>query len=737
MAGFIRRSTTIPSIEVIQQIEGVFVIDLAPPDPATGTGSGTVLLVGEFEDGEFATDDDVIGAVEVFGSEDFRQKFGGFGYSYQGVVAQNPSARRHLGELWNGNGYLKAYKLRAQRLLIARVDTSVGSVSFDPTACQVAGALAPYVLAVGDTLDVETDVGTGSSTAIAAAVATVAGAGEAFASIVSGDTFGIRVDGGPETQVVFGAADTTVAAVVARINSTLGYAAASDNAGEVDLVGIVPGLDGDITLVDTVTGTLAKLGHVAGSTAGTGNVGNLNAVSATELVEIINATVALDTLGVKADLDPAGQLRVCNTSTASTAELRIDPAELGTKLGFPLASLTDSVTPADHPGGLIAAGTRVRDSGSPDVEWVVMQTLEVPAGALGPFVAKVRPAFDDGNAAGLSAGLIDTLVDPSNIGALAVSNAAALTAALDENQLDNRYLTALERTLDERGVAREANYLLSARRSDAVVRGGVANAVKASECGLFGRKFISGDPLGATIADAIVNVAKFRSDRLFYTSKGLRVRIPEIAEVGAAGGLGFVDGGIITVRPDGPLTTINAILNPEENPGQQTGLIDDFFQVDTFGETLDIEAYKAYRREGICVPRNDRQSGMIFQSGVTSSLASGRTTQARRKMADFIQDSLAELLNPFVKRLNTQARRNRLRGLVEEFLATLQSENTPENARIEAFSVDDSVNAGNTPAVLARGIFYLQVRVRTLSSLDDIVLQTEIGPNAIITTQAA
>ena len=48
-----------------------------------------------------------------------------------------------------------------------------------------------------------------------------------------------------------------------------------------------------------------------------------------------------------------------------------------------------------------------------------------------------------------------------------------------------------------------------------------------------------------------------------------------------------------------------------------------------------------------------------------------------------------------------------------------------------SFSVDDSVNAGNTPAVLARGVYFLETKVRTLSSLDDIVVRLEVGEGVV------
>lgn len=725
MAGFVRRFTEVQTIEVIRQIEGVVIIDLAPPDPATGAGSGTILLVGEFEDGFFATDDEVKGAVEVFGSEDFRQKFGGFGFTYDGTPAQNPCSRRHLQELWNGNGFLKAFKLRGQRLMISRVDTSVGSVSFDPLAC-LDGDVGPFVIPDGTPIAFTTDQGSAASSAISGVVATVPGAGATFGTITSGDSFQIRVDGGPVVTVTFGAADTTVAAVVSRVNDTLGYAAATDNAGEMDLVGIIPGTNGSIQLIESTPGVLAKIGHTVGTTAGTGNVGTLNGVTVTELVTIINGSAGLAAINVEASVGKTGEIRVCNNSPAATSTIEADASGNGALIG--LAEGT-TVAITDHPGGSIAAGSRVSNG---TLDWVTTQTLDIPAGAVGPYVAKVRPALDDGTQVGSGAGTVTTIKDAAAFAELTVTNPNALEAALDENQMDVQYTKALDATLDESGVCREANYLLISRRSDAVVRDGRSNAIKATACGLFARKYITGDPLGTDTSTIIENVAKYRSDRVFYCGKGLKVRIPQIAEIGSAGGLGFTDDGIITVRPDGPLTTLCALLAPEENPGQQTGLIDDFFEVDSFGEVLDVESYKAYRREGVSVPRIDRVSGTIFQSGVTSSLTSGRTTMARRKMADFIQDTATELLNPFIKRLSKQSRRTKVRAVWEQFLAGLKSEQNPELARIEGFSVDDSINAGNTPEVLAQGVNYLNTVVRTFSSLDDIVVQTEIGENAIV-----
>lgn len=729
MAGFTRRFTSIPTTETIREIEGLVIVDIAPPEPSTGAGSGAVLCVGEFEDGLFATDTEAKGSVEVFGSSDLLTKFGGFGYTYDNVVANNPSARRHLGEDWNGNGYLKLFKLKASRLMIARVDTSVGEVAFTPLVSLTGDDAGPFALTNNDTLDVTTDGGSASSTAITGAVATVAGSGATFATVSGGDTFGIRIDGGVQTNVVLASSDTTQGAVVTRINSALGYTAAVANLTEIDISGIQAGSGGSVELIEVTSGVLAKLGHSAGTTAGTGNVVDLSAVTATEIAAIVNGTAGLTALDISASVTGDGFLRITNSDTGTTATLQIDSTgAVGAAAGL---TVDTAVAVTDHAGGFIPAGTRVRNG---SFEFVTMQTLQVEAGETGPFLLKVRHANDDGSGLTQLAGTVTTLVDEPSFSAFEVTNPSDLSAALNEVQLDNRYIEALNATLNDQGAAYEANYLLSARRSDTVVRSGRANAIKATECGLYARKFLTGDPLGASVNDAIANVAKYRSDRVFYTTLGLKVRIPAIAERGTAGGTGFTSDGVITVRADGPLATVCATLAPELNPGQQTGLIDSFFEVvNPPGETIEIEAYKAFRRNGILAPRIDRTTGLVFQSGVTSSLESGRKTAARRKMADFIQDSLQVLIAPYIKLANTQLRRDKIRQIVESFLGGLQAPGNPQLQRIEGFLVDDSENAGNTDEQRALGIHRVAITVRTLASLDNIVLQTEIGENAIIT----
>jgi hypothetical protein len=738
MAGFVRRFTSFPSIEVLAEIEAVNIVDLPPPAPTTGVGSGTMLLVGEFEDGPFAGggdapeyDPNLRGIVEVFSSEDLRQKFGGFGFTYGTTPYQNPASRRHLSEFWNGSGFIKLKFMRPRRLILARADTSVGSVAFSPIAA-LQSAAGPFVLAAGDQLSLTTEAGGPAlSTAIAAVRATILGAVFVASGYVGGEQISVQIDNGVVVVVTFAAADQTPAQVAARINLALGFTAADVSGGALRVRGLVEGTDGEVTLADVSPGALASIGHVAGSTAGTGNVGNRTAVTATEIATIINATLALTAINAAARALTNGAFRVFST-TPGSGQIEVNASAVATATGLQVGFQVDAGV---HGAGTIPAGTRVRTAGG--AEWVTMQTLAVAEGTTadpnpGPHVVKVRPAVDDGTGLAAAASTVNVVVDQPAWGEVVVTNPSALTAALTENQMDVAYETAFDATLDLASAARQANYSISARRSTAVVRKGRENAIDASAGGHFGRKFITGAPIGFSQSQAQADVALWRSDRLFYTWPGWRVRIPEIAFLGTAGGLGFTADGVITVRGDGPLGTLDCQLNPEENPGQQTGLIEQFFAVEPTSAPLGIQAYTALKAAGICAPRRDAVSGSIYQSGITSDVTPGLTTQARRKMADFIQDTLAQRLVPFSKKLSTQARREGIRAVQEQFLGDLESLNNPEAQRIVGYTIDPV--SGNTPSLEARGIVVYITRVRTLSSLDAIVIQTEIGEGVITVT---
>lgn len=740
MSAFIRRFTELPSLQALLAIEAVNIIDIAPQGAFLGIGTGTLLCTGEFEDGPFAAGGDAAEYVnpgrlpgqpgtgnilEVFSDTDLKRKFGQFGFVYGGVPSQNPCGRRHLSENWNGNGFLKLKNVRSQRLLVARVDTSVGEVAMLPLAVLRGANQGPFALTAGNTISLTTETGgPAASSAIAAVVATVAGAVFVSSGFVGGETISIQVDRGVVTQVTFTALDQTPADVAARINTVLGYTAATVGGGAITLHGIVAGTDGQIVLADVSPGTLAAIGHAAGTTAGTGNVGNINAVTADELATIINATVGIGAINGAARATSDGRL-VVYSETATVGSIEVAAGAIATATGLTTAT---TVLAGEHGAGTIPAGTRVRNVGGD--EWVTMQTLTIAEGTStapnqNPHRVKVRPALDDGTALGAASGTVNVLVDQPTFAEFTVTNAAALTVARTEPQMDAAYGAALDKTLSLTSATRFANFSISARRSTVVVSRGRQNAIDASNNGCYGRKFITGSPLGFTLDQAIADVAQFRSDRVYYTHIGLKTRLDEIGIVGTNGGVGFTADGVVTLRADAALATICCMLPPEENPGQQTPYLTPWFGVEDSAVDYGLPEYAAMKRAGIVAPRVDTLSGTFFQSGVTSSLEPGREEIERRNMADFVQDSLAILALPYAKKLPTKRNQDGFAADVDTFLGKLKSEDNPDLARIRNYSLD--LTSGNTPELEDAGIFTVLVKVKTFSSIKAFVIPVEIG----------
>lgn len=729
----VKQVTSDPTLEQLLELERTWVVDIAPPAPSSGVGTGNVLVTGEFEDGPFAAggdsdkyNPDQRGPLEIFGSVDLEQKFGSFGYNRAGVLYNDPSARFSGGELWNGSGFIKLSAMRMSRLFISRVDTSVGSVQLTPQATMRGTIRGPYVLAVGAWLSLDPNAaGAAAADAIAATAATFT-ADAVPGVILAGDAITITVDGNAPVTVVF-AGGEVIATIVSTINTALGATIASDSGGMLALTGQVLGTLGSVSAVEVVAGSGVRLGYTAPvlplSASGTGNVGNTLAITAAELVAIVNGTAALS--AVTARVDENG-FPVFSAVTSIEATTGTGIAALGLPSGV--------IAVADHLGGTVQAGLRVTDA---TTTYVVMQTLTYAAADVTATTVKVRPANDNGTALGAGAGTVTTMTDQPSFADFAVNNALAISAALLDPAKDTLYETALNATLGvdpSKNPSRDADFSVSARRTDTVVRAGRQNAIDATEQGLRNRKFITRAPLGFSQAQAITDVALFRSDRVFYGYPGIKMRIPEIALRGTAGGQGFTANGIITVGFDNPITTLCARLNPEQNPGESgTQLIEYVTDIEDIGVQLTEQSYIAFKAAGIMAPFRDPDTSWEIYSGITSSLTSGRTTAARRKMADFLQDSYKSLVKPFQKKLNRQRERDAAADAIQSFHDSLLPENQPDLQRIVAAKVDR--DSGNTPDRLALGIYVILTVVRTLSSLDAIVIRTEIGENAIVTSE--
>ena len=263
---------------------------------------------------------------------------------------------------------------------------------------------------------------------------------------------------------------------------------------------------------------------------------------------------------------------------------------------------------------------------------------------------------------------------------------------------------------------------------------------------MFGRVATIRTPLGldkntAQSVNAEPGVGAYRDQRVIYTWPQARSLVPLIARRGLSGNpastsyLAFTADGNVDMGADGFLVSIMSQLAPEENPGQLTGFTAGITSLEssTNANGLTIVDYINFKAAGICALRFD-QGVAIYQSGVTSvdpNLNPGLVRISRRRMADYIQDSLSLRTKSFGKKLSTNARRNALVGEIRAFMEGLLSRENPANQRIAGFTID--AKSANTPAVLAQGLFRIRVPVRTLPSLDSIVLEVTVGEQVTVT----
>lgn len=725
MAAFLRRFLFDPGDDVLLEIESVNILDLEPPANIQGVGTGTVCIFGEFENGPYNE------PTEVSGGTDLVNTFGGFGYNYTGDPSNNPCARARKAdgatsfEYWNGNGIIQLNRKKFARLIVVRVDTSIGAVNFNRLASVIGVAKFAYDLEPGQTI--VTDVGGGDVVATFTAVtATVTGAGGTFA-MSAGQTITLGYDLEPDFIVTFLGTDTTVAACISRINQYAGFTFATNSGGQIKLTGRIRGTSGQVRVVAaSAPGVLTALGLTVANTAPlSGNVANIDKVTIAEantVVSAANVAIRIETLS-------DGRPRLVNKATPLTGTVKVSASSTAIDFGFPL-DVVDSA--ATGTAGIIPAGTRVRVSAGP--QFVTTQDTTITASNAGSYSARIRHALDDGTGVSATAGSISIVESPIDIDSFEVINPLNVSAALTEIQIDTAYETAIDSTLDINSVAREINITYSARQSNIVRRKMRSNARQASAEGCFGRIACIRPPLGTLKATAKSNTAEpgvgaYRDQRVCYNYPGLATQVPGIAVKGLAGGAGFTADGVVDVGSDGFLACIMSQLPFEENPGQETPYADGAIAIESSANAkgFNITDYTQFKASGICAPRIVN-AVVYFQSGCTSvnpSTDKALVNIARRRTADFFQDSISLRLQKVSKKLNQASRRRAVTASIRGFMNSYLGLTNAANQRIGGFTLDGKTL--NTTITLQKGIWRILLNIQNLSSLDSIVLQTTVG----------
>lgn len=172
-------------------------------------------------------------------------------------------------------------------------------------------------------------------------------------------------------------------------------------------------------------------------------------------------------------------------------------------------------------------------------------------------------------------------------------------------------------------------------------------------------------------------------------------------------------------RPESWLASILSQTDVDIHPGEEDTKAFTAGITRLYQPALAREDYISLRQAGIAALEQDE--GFAFVSGITTCLIPGKEQITRRRMADFLQISVAKYLKHLVKKKNTDTRKTSAAGIIDSFLGGLQ-----ENERVvKRFFVDPDVL--NNPTDEGNGLVRIFMRVRLISHMLELVLETEIG----------
>lgn len=329
-----------PTASVLTAIEGINIIEIVPPQVSAGAGSGTVCMVGEFEEGSFDT------PTEIFGPTDLAANFGGFGHVHDGKPYSNPIAQRSGGdEYWNGNGYLYCSRRPFTRLILVRAKVTSGQVRFQRLATLTAPNKGPFDLEPGDTADYELD-GAAIQGTIAATAGQIDATGGVYPTTFVGGEKLIFVDErGVQRVVIFKNTDQSIAQVVAAINAQLAYTAAINNGGQLQLVSRVRGRKGYIRLIGGTASAITQLGLNLTDTAEVDKLTIVNAVTGiyTFTVQVWYQGVITTFTGTYTATVPADTKTIIRDALISNFQTQNPSAPVTLTTGVDIINVTSNV----------------------------------------------------------------------------------------------------------------------------------------------------------------------------------------------------------------------------------------------------------------------------------------------------------------------------------------------------------------------------------------------------------
>jgi hypothetical protein len=673
-AGFIRRYGYVPGADEISAIEGVVIVDQRTPGPISGASYGVVCVVGEATDMSRACKANTSG--EVVQSYRPAEVYGG-----SDLIEKIGGFDSTLGEFGDemGNLFVELRNKSFTRLVVAPVDLLTRSSG------------TQYAIRIWRTLPTSRSA---TDTTPITAVAPY------------------RVPAGTEFREGSNRILTA---------SPVDFTALPRRSAGVDGTTSVAGLPAATVTITRAAGSFVTDGVVEGDAV---VVGSLNAAAASQNLVCSAAgtcrVVSVNTNGLEITIQKQdGSNFVAGTSWAA-----------GAALAYVVYPGSNADSGPENQLSEVAGYT------------VLARPIVATTAAATALAPSPTPTAASGTYWGPTSGLAG-ISHPT--GALTYEAAVHAPNTAANATLRTRYESAIDSLLNDDTPTNEINIVVSARKDETIQAKLRSHVLAASQVGMTRIAIISPDLRIQAISDVLSSSAPgvggtggaVRDERVIYCWPGARTRVPEAVGTSlTCADATTTDDGILDTTTDTWLASLLSNLQPELNPGQAADpvprVLSSIIGYQRGTPALDMSTYILFKQFGVCALRMARNVGPIFQSNVTTSLTSGATSISRRRMADFIQDSLAARYNQMSKMLGRQSVKDALRSETEAFLSDLLSENNPEAQRIESYTADDK--SPNTPTLAARGIHIIKVVVYTLNHLDTIVLQSEVGPSGITVT---
>ena len=229
-----------------------------------------------------------------------------------------------------------------------------------------------------------------------------------------------------------------------------------------------------------------------------------------------------------------------------------------------------------------------------------------------------------------------------------------------------------------------------------------------------------------TVSDAITDVADFRDadGRMIYGFPWVQTEI----------------NGVLTYT--NPASWIASILSqtaPNVDPSF-SGNTQFLTGITGLKLALTRANYIALKDAGICAFEYDADIGFKVKSGIVTQIAnSSKVTILRRRMADYLTNSVARFLKNYQGAVNSAENRKLVKGAIQSFVTVQQNNGIlPKDSELtdgaKASLID--TESLNTNTTIAAGMFKILWRQRIYSSMRYIVLQAEIGESVVVTEAA-